>query len=241
MDFPEDSIQSILDPTSSWWEKTESKSITRGFLIKTFLPHVDQIPFTIIPKGRKEPRIHDKAYVQIRELDIKHPRTGADLPVAAMTLNQNEIWTAYRAKKRPCLVIGKSRNRIDQAARRGMPKRSTAQTLLVVPYYGADQDGTRAGYNPQIVDLIKHIAYPQFYLDMLPIGGPKESIGRFDQIQPLGNMHNTYETTGYKLSDEALSIVDELFQHYLHGLVNMDGDLYFFLELIKEMYYSQSS
>jgi len=206
MNFPEDSIQSILDPAVSWWEKTESKTIERGFLVKAFLPHVDQIPYTIIPKGRKDANIHDKALVQIRELDIKHPRTREDLPVAAMSLKQQEIWTAYRAKKRPCLVLGKTRKKVDQPDRRGMPQRSTAQTLLVIPCYGADQDGPRAGYNPELVERIRHIVYPQFYLDMLPLGGPKESIARIDQMQPVGRMYNSYETTDFKLSAEALSV-----------------------------------
>ncbi len=171
-------------------------------MVQAFLPHVDQVPYTIIPKGRKDPKTHDKAYVQIRELDIKRPRTREDLPVAAMSLNEKEIWSAYRAKKRPCLVVGKARGTVDSAARRNMPKRSTAQTLLVVPYYGADQDGTRAGYNPQLVELIRHVRFPQFYMDMLPIGGTEISIGRFDQLQPIGRIHNSYESTGYKLTQK---------------------------------------
>lgn len=237
MSFPVDSIQSIID-SPTWWEKTNSKSIERGFLVKAFLPHVDQVPYTIIPKGRKKANIHDEALVQIRELDIKHPRTREDLPVAAMSLYQNEIWSAYRAKKRPCLVLGKTKKKVDQSDRKGMPHRSTAQTLLVVPYYGVDQDGTRAGYNPELVDRIRHIVYPQFYLDMLPLGGPKESIARFDQIQPVGRISNSYETTGFKLRVEALSIVDEVFHLYMHDEVSESEDLIDFLNLIKETYYS---
>jgi hypothetical protein len=238
MTFPDDSIQSILDSNISWWEKTESKSIERGFLVKAFLPHVDQVPYTVIPKARKNPKCHDRAYVQIRELDIKHPRTREDLPVAAMSLNDKEIWAAYRAKKRLCLVMAVTRQKVNPADRRHMPKSSTAQTLLVVPYYGADQDGTRAGWNPKLVELVRHIVYPQFYVDMLPLNGPLESIGRFDQLQPIGRMYNSYETTGYKLSSKALNVVDELFHNYLYGLVKKGSDLYAFIELIKESFYS---
>ena len=237
MTFPDDSIQSILDPSTPWWVKTESKSVDRGSLVKAFLPHVDQIPFTIIPKGRKEHNVHDRAYVQIRKLDIKRPNTKADLPVAAMSSNEKEIWAAYRAKMRPCLIIGKSRNKVDNQARRDMPHRNTASTLLVVPFYGADQEG-RGGYNPELVQLIRHVRYPQFYVDMLPLSGSNESIGRFDQIQPVGHIYNSYKHTGYKLSDDALSIIDELFQYYLHDLVVEGGDLDEFLNLINEVFYS---
>lgn len=39
---------------------------------------------------------------------------------------------------------------------------------------------------------IPNVAYPQFYVDWLPIGGPEASIGRFDQIQPVGRIHNFF-------------------------------------------------
>jgi hypothetical protein len=32
---------------------------------------------------------------------------------------------------------------------------------------------------------------------------------RFDHIQPIGRHHNAHEWTSYRLSDEALSVLDE--------------------------------
>ncbi len=237
MNFKPDSIQSIVEP-ADWWEKTTSKSVERGFLIKAFLPHVDQVPYTIIPVGRKQARIHDKALVKISELEMKHTGIRNDLPVAAMSLHKKEIWSAYRAKKRPCLVLGKTGKTVKRSDRKGMPRRNTAQTLLVVPYYGADKDGTRAGYNSKLIERIRHILYPQFYVDMLPLNGPRESIARFDQLQPVGRISNSYELTGFKLSTEALEIVDEVFHLYMHDSVNKSGMLIDFLDLINENFYS---
>ena len=211
MTFPDDSLQSIVDPSSSWWEKNESKTVERGFLVKAFIPYVDQVPNTITPVGRQDPRIHDKAIVKIGPLNIEAPRKREDLPVAAMSLNDKEVWTAYKAKLRPCLVIGKTRHLVEQKIRRGQPKRSTAQTYLVAPYYGADRDGTRAGYNPKFIERVRHIRYPQFVWDKLPLGGPKESILRLDHLQPIGRHHNSFKRTGYKLSEEAIEIIDDVF------------------------------
>lgn len=236
MDFHPDSIQSYIEP-APWWIKTDSKSVKRGFLLKAFLPHVDQVPYQVVEKGRSNARSHDRAYIRIKPLDMKNPKTKGDLPVAAMSLHQGEIWAAYRAKKRPCLVLAKDGSQVDQADRKGMPKRNTAQTLLVAPYYGADQDGTRAGYNPQFVERVRHTVYPRFFMDMLPLGGPKESLLRLDQMHPIGRISNSYELTGFQLSYEALEVIDEIFHLYMHGEMHEGADLYEYQNLIKMMYY----
>lgn len=237
MNYPDDSIQNIID-LPVWWEKTQSQSIERGHLVKAFLPHVDQVPFTIIPKGRKDPKAHDKALVKIRPLDMKHPVARNDLPVAAMSLNDNEIWTAYKAKKRPCLILGKSGHKIKDFDRKGMAKRSYAETLLVVPYYGCDQDGSRGGYKPQFVERVRHMMYSRFFWDMLPLNGTEESLMRFDQMQPVGRISNSYEHTGYKIHTDALAIIDEAFHLYMYGTILTDGSLNEYMEFIKDMFYS---
>jgi len=236
MTFPDDSLQSLV-ASSSWWEKTDSSTIERGFLVKAFLPHVDQIPMTVVPVGRQEARIHEKAIVKIAPLNIKTPRTREDLPVAAMTLSDKEVWAAYRAKLRPCLILSKTRQIVEPEVRRNQPKRSTAQTFLVAPYYGIDQDGTRAGYNPEFVERVRHLRYPQFVWDMLPIGGVKESLLRLDHLQPVGRDYNSFEKTGYKLSADALEILDDVFNLYLFDKVREGSDLLEYLNLMDTYFY----
>lgn len=180
MMYPDDSIQTVI---SNWWEETESKELERGSLVYAFIPHVDQVPFTVIPAGRLEAECHDKASLKIEPLRMQERRPKDTLPVAAMTLHDGELWAAYRAKKRPCLVLGSTSPIVDKKLSRGMPKRSTAPVVQVAPYYGADCGVSRAGYNPELVDRIKHLEYQQFFWDKLPIGGPNESILRLDHMQ----------------------------------------------------------
>ena len=227
MTYPEDSIQASIDP-SLWWVKEESPKLERGSLVSAFVPHVDQIPYTIVPKGRKKADEHETADVEIKPLEINKPRRYSSLPVAAMPLFGNEILTGYRAKKRPCLVIGSHGQAVDDKFRRGMPKRSTAPVILVAPYYGADKDGRRAGYNSELVSRIRHAKYPQFQVDSLPIGGPKESILRLDHMQPVGTHYNSYELTGYKLSEDALEIMDEWLAWLIHGRFPNEEDGFLF-------------
>lgn len=239
MNFPDDSLQSLV-ASSPWWQETESQSVDRGYLIKAFIPHVDQTPNTIEPVGRQDANIHSKAIVRIRPLDIQSPRKREDLPVAAMTLYQNEVWTAYRAKLRPCLIMGKTRNIVESNVRKGQPKRNTASTLLVAPYYGVDRDGSRAGYNPEFLERVRHVRYPQFFWDKLPIGGPKESLLRLDHLQPIGSHYKSFQKTGYKLCNEAIEILDDVFNLYLFDRISEESELLEFLKLMEEFFYNGS-
>jgi len=215
MTFPTDSIQYVSD---SWWKVCDKNKLTRGALIKAFVPHVDQIPNTLIPVGRKEADEHSKAIIEIAPLRISAPRSKATLPVAALSIPENELWTAYRAKKRPCLVIGTKQPHVDNALRRDMPGYLTSPTLLVAPYYGANPAGKRAGYNLELVDRIRHAEYPQFILDYLPISDSEHSILRLDHIQPVGLHYYAYEHSGFCLSDEAVELIlDDWLQWLFYG------------------------
>lgn len=210
-----DSIQSYVSP---WWEEQNENRLKRGCLIFAYVPHVDQIPTTLTPIGRKNATEHDEAKFRISPLRIKDSRPKPRLPVAALPLWAGELWTVYRAKKRPCLVLGTDHPKVKDSIRKDMPKALTSPTILVAPYYGADKDGTRSGYNSALVERIRHAEYPQFFWDQLPIGGPKESILRFDHIQPVGLHYYAYEHAGYALSDDAMElIIDDWISWVFHG------------------------
>lgn len=215
--YPDDCIQSIIKPTE-WWIRNEERRLCRGALVFAFAPHVDQVPYTFEPIGRADPTRHSDAVLRVSPLRVNQPLRKTDLPVAAMTLHHREVWAGYRAKKRPCLVIGSISPEVDGALTRGMPKNSTAPTILAAPYYGVDIDGTRAGYKPEFVERVRHCEYPQFCWDCLPLeGGPNESILRLDHLQPIGTHHNSYELSEYRLSDEALEVIDELVRWLIWG------------------------
>ena len=151
-----------------------------------------------------------------------------------MPHSDGEVWAAYRAKKRPCLVIGSNNPAVEQALTKGTPKNSTAPTVLVAPYYGVDRDGRRAGYKPDFVERVRHCEYPQFVWDRLPIaGGPDESILRLDHLQPIGTLNNSYKITEFRLSDGALEIIDELVHWLIWGGVDADGLIALYREEIE--------
>ena len=95
--------------------------------------------------------------------------------------------------------------------------------MIVAPYYDSDRDGTRAGCNPDLVERIRHAEYPQFFWDKLPIYGPKESTLRLDHIQLVGTQSNSYERAKYKLSENAMELMDDLLQWLIWGGVPADS------------------
>ena len=221
--YPDDCIQSVIHP-DLWWEESDSKTLDRGALIYAFVPHVDQVPYTFEPIGRRNPEEHGAADVRVAPLRVNQPLKQTDLPVAAMPLYGGEVWAAYRAKRRPCLVLGSVSPGVSKKLVRGMPNNSTAPTVLVAPYYGADKDGKRAGYNSVFVERVRHCEYPQFLWDKLPLqGGPNESILRLDHLQPIGTHGNSHKLSGYKLSESAIEVLDDLLQWLIWGGVPEDS------------------
>lgn len=213
--YPDDSVQRYVAP---WWEKALEKTLTRGSLIRAFLPLVDHQQYVLVPTGRQTSDEHRTANFRVETLDVRNPPRGAeDLPVAALPNHPGSVRALYLAKRRPALVIATPGAGVERRFRKGFPSYQTSKTMLVAPYYGADQDGTRAGWPPALVQRIRWGEYPQYLCDRLPLPGSQESILRFDQVQPLGSDPTVFELTDYKLTEEALGVVDDWFTWHLYG------------------------
>ncbi len=232
--YPDDCIQA-LKGADAWWIANDKYEICRGALITSFIPHIDQVPYTFEPLGRTNATEHQRADVKVTPLKVDQPLKQTALPVAAMPLHGGEVWAAYRAKRRPCLVIGEECPTVDKALTRGMPNHSSAPTILVAPFYGVDRDGSRAGFNPAFVERIRHCEYPQFLWDMLPLDkGPDESILRLDQVQPIGRHHHSHKVYAYRLSEAALDVIDGMLEWQLRGGVPEGHDLLMFQDLMRQ-------
>ena len=70
--YPEDSIQAVSG-ASDWWVQDAKHEIRRGSLIYAFVPHVDQLPYTVEPVGRRQPDQHTAAEVKIAPLVHPEP------------------------------------------------------------------------------------------------------------------------------------------------------------------------
>jgi len=231
--YPELCVQSLV--TSKWWVKHEANSLCRGALIQAFVPHVDQTPYGFELVGRNSADKHDTAIVKVGPIKVDQPLKPTSLPVAAMPLNGGEIWGAYRAKKRPCLVLSCDHPIVNSELTKGMAHHSTAQTCVVAPYYGVTKNHTRSGYRKEFVERVQQCEYPQFFWDHLPFVDGEESILRLDQMQPIGTHHHAYKLSTHKLSDEALSLIDDMLSWLVWGGVAPDSQILAYRELIEAL------
>lgn len=229
--YPEDSVQNMV---GDWWIEDSSFEFSRGRLIRAFLPHVDQIPKQLVVTGRSDATDHTHANFTIEPLRIKQPPKKPGLPVAALPAFEHEVNAIYRAKKRPALIVCEGGEQVDKKLILGKPKWQTAPTVLVAPYYGVTEGGKRAGFRPEFVKRVRRCEYSQFMWDTLPIGGTTtESILRLDHIQPVGRHHDAIELTQYRLSEEALGILDEWLSWLVSGDFDDESMLLFFRQEIK--------
>lgn len=205
--YPPECIQNYI--TTDWWIKDDSKKCCRGRLLRAYVPYVDQVPYMLVPKGRKEATIHTLAECDIKPVNATNIPKETTLPVAGITTFKNEVKSIYRAKRRPVLVLAEAGSKVEKKLREGQANYQTAPTHIVAPYFGADQDGNRGGYKKEFVERIQLLEYWQFFYDKLPLETVEESILRIDQMQPIGAESTSYEILPWRLSDEAMAIMDE--------------------------------
>lgn len=231
--FPDDSVQGIL---GEWWVPDDSPTIRRGRLVKAFVPHVDQLPYLLVPIGRTDAREHTLADCEIKPLSVNGPQERARLPVAGLPCYLGEVRAIYRAKKRPMLVLADPGQEVPRPLMAGKPKTLTAPALLGAPYYGVDEGtGTRAGYPPEFVTRVRHCEYNHFFWDMLPIGGVNESLLRVEHLQPVGFHHMSLEAQPWRLTDDALVIMDDWLAWHLTGDIPEDGTLQVAVDLLSSL------
>lgn len=220
--YPDDCFQNILD---EWWIKDEGKALCRGRLIRAFVPHVDQVPCALNPIGRTDDKEHKLADCEIVQVDISANFSKSTLPVAGLICYDGEVRTVYRAKRRPMLLIALAGEQIPKALTQGRPKYQTSATHLAAPYYGGNADGKRAGFDPEFLRRLRRCEFPQFSWDILPLGGADESVMRIDHIQPISTHYKSFEITEHRLSEEAISLLDEWIAWHFSGLLPDDESL----------------
>ncbi len=230
--YPEDSVRYT---TEDWRTEDGSFDYCRGRLIKAFLPRVDQVPKQLVATGRAEPTDHVRANFRIEPLRIEQPRKKTALPVAALPAFENEINAVYRAKKRPAIIVCEGGELVDRKPTKGKPRWRTAPTVLAAPCYGIDEGGSRAGFNPEFIARERCCTYPRFMRDKLPVPGANESVPRLNHIQPVGRRHDAIEPAKYRLTEEALLILDDWLSWLVYGDFSEDSLLLFFKRQIENI------
>lgn len=220
--YPDDSIQSALEP-HPWWTTDDDRNLARGRLVRALVVHAEQVPHELIPEGRSDPTDHYRGEYRIVALNVRQPGRLPRLPVAALPQPPGERRLVHRGKIRPALVLSTGGTDIPPALRIGGARWQSSPSFLVAPYFGGEMSAQRGGWSVPFVERIRRDEYPQYLWDVLPLGGATESILRLDQLQPIGRHQDAYEWTPHRLSADALAIVDEWLAWLLTGELAAGG------------------
>lgn len=228
-DWPEDSIQSLIDP---WWikkPKDTASSIERWDLLVALVPYLGEIPHRVQELTRATDREHTALNCRIDAFKIDTHYSEPDLPSAALP----EPQFMFSGKVRPVLVVSHA-HPIPNRKIRDSARWQTKPTYLVAPFYGVEADGSRGGWPQRFVDRIRQAAYPQYFWDHLPPGLPRlkptacTSVLRLDQIFPINREPSTLVHAGWTLSEEARKVIKDWTQWHHENRAVDDGPVHKF-------------
>lgn len=219
--LPDDSVQAYESP---WWISDGSRDLRRGRLVWAFFPFIDVKPIALVATGRKNALDHSGAKYQVQTFEqASKPRAPPMPPVAALPVGRAELLLAQTGKRRPGLVLSGGGHGIPNGL--ASVEWQRARSFTAAPYFGADQDGSRAGWSEKFVKRIRHFDYPQYMFESLPLSGAAGSILRLDQALSMSPdwIPDPNDITEYRLSDKALEYLDELEWWLRNNTLPKDG------------------
>jgi hypothetical protein len=224
--YPDDCVQNYVSP---WWVEDRSSTVIRGRLLWTWVPYPEMKPYRLVPEGRgDDPRQHGRAQFRIETFRMGDPPKGiATLPVAALPMRDGETYLVQRGKRRPAVVIGAGGVAVSTELRAGREHWQSARSILVAPFYGAAPNSSRGGWPEPFVDRIRHVEYPQYVWDVLPlsVSTASMSILRLDHLFAVGADPANWQTEPYVLGPDALGVIDDWTGWLLAGRLPADSAL----------------
>jgi hypothetical protein len=191
--------------------RAPDKAIRRGTLVRAFSPLAQ-------PQGKRLEQIrvdpHDHTKGEFRLVSLNAASSPDRLPLAGLPEHKGHVYAVHQSKRRPMLVVSEGGPNV--RAEHGKSWRTTPHYLLA-PYFGSEPSDDREGWDPCFVERIRRGEYPQYVGDCLPLDGANESILRLDHVQPLGRDRANFDLSGWQLTPDALTLLDEWIDWLLTG------------------------
>lgn len=156
-------LDSMYDTTRKWGTELESGQFCWvPVLEKEHRPWVADVK-------RSAVTMHDSADLDIRRYDEAKDFKGKDtrLPVHALRLTDNHELIISRAKKRLCLIIGKTDgadpHSLPEGVQRNKALNAFGSQYLLAPLYSASSPKKVTSFGSVMCSRIRSLMYPEFF------------------------------------------------------------------------------
>lgn len=199
-------------------------------------PQLGQIVWTPVPNLDVHPNVieavrqgtgHTSATARWVPLTDNHfrARDGKQLPILSFNLGETEEMIAYKAKRRPTVVVGRGATHLGGFSERP-PSHHEEERLVVAPIYGIRSEGDTRGFSEAMNLRVRHLLYKQYFLFAawretrtgVRSGGSLEAgIIRFDRLQFVTPSAPSYRAVSLRLADDVLALMHAMLWLYLHA------------------------
>lgn len=175
----------------------------------------------ILQVKRATPQEHQITDFEFVEINSDHFKSTDRLPVKRLNLGDSQELVVTKAKKRPCVVLGKATippsqiESISDGAQRRQAKHLKRSLYLVAPFYSCAKYSENSTFGPILTARVKALMYPHLCY-MAPLN-PNEtasnpgSIIRLDQVFPTSLGRGT-EKADLKVVEDLMEIILGQFQ-----------------------------
>lgn len=197
-----------------------------GQLVWVPVPQLDPSP-NVIEAVRGRPG-HADATCRWAPMTADHfrKRDDKDLPILHLGLSETEELLAFKAKKRPAVVLGTQADILGGLVK--APSHHEEDRVVVAPVYGIANEYDRKGFSPMLARRVRHLLYKQYF----PLAAWKETrtrrecpsgtsleagIVRFDRLQFVLPRQPGCSLVPLRVADEPLMFMHALLWCYLHA------------------------
>ena len=174
---------------------------------------------TIIEAERADRSDHRNARLKFNRLNSNHFQRNNEniLPIPNIRLLSHEELMVFKAKKRPCVFIGKADFYLTEEQQKkltGGRKHHLTKDYIFVPLYSTHKDDELKGFAAEFIERIKYFKYSHFIympdckLKNLETSYPlKEGIARLDRLFITNPVVPNVSPADVKMTDDYFKIL----------------------------------
>lgn len=178
-------------------------------------PEVSEVPL-ILQVKRASPEEHEIIDFEFVQVGSQHFKSGTRLPIKRLNLGDTEELMVAKAKKRPCVVLGRGFLAPEQIAslpkgeQQKLAKHLERIVYLVAPMYGCSTYYKQNAFGPVLTARVKALWYQ--HLCYMPDFNGQEpgSILRLDHVFAT-HLGRGSEPAGKKVKEDVFQIVQAQF------------------------------